>query len=187
MVSRHGGEYCSRFHHFPAQRGVEERHRAPGYKLEISEAFLLLISTMGLIHAFFKAYYEMLERAGFIEHVLIVVLFGISLSVVAALLFAAVVVLIFGFCSWWADAGDAAAAAEEPAAPEVPVVGEGPAAVEEHAMVEEQVAAPVEEVADLPAGGEQAARAVCRRRAARNSALSEPGSSSGDVRELERE
>ena len=142
---------------------------------------------MGFTSDFFRAYVDMMEDAGFIEGFIIFVLFGISLSVVAALLFAAVVVLIFGFCSWWADAGDAAAAAEEPAAMEVPVVGEGPAAVEEHAMVEEQVAAPVEEVADLPAGGEQAARAVCRRRAARDSALSEPGSSSGGVMELERE
>ena len=193
MVSCHGGEYCSRFLHFPAQRGVEERHPSPGYRSEISEAFLLLISTMSFIHAFFKAYYEMLERAGFIEHVLIVVLFGISLSVVAALLFAAVVVLIFGLCSWWADAGGAAAAAEEPVAPEVPVAAEGPVAVEEHAVGEEQVmvvepdAVSVDEVADLPAGGEQAARAVCRRRAARDAASGEPGSSSGGVRELERE
>ena len=54
-------------------------------------------------------------------------------------------------------------------------------------MVEEPAAVPVDEVADLPAGGEPAARVVYRRRATRDSASGEPGSSSGGVLELERE
>ena len=177
---------------FPAQSGVEERHPSSGYKSEISEAFLLLISTMSFIHAFFKAYYEMLERAGFIEQVIIVVLFGITSSVVTALLLAVAVVLIIGFCSGWSDAcGDAAAVV--PAAPEEPVAAEGPAVVEEHvaaveqAVVEEPAAVPVDEVADLPTGGEQAARAVRRRCAARDAASGEPGSSSSSVVERESE
>ena len=123
---------------------------------------------MGFIQSFFRAYVEMLERAGFIEHVLIVVLFGISSMVEGGLLFAAVVFLIFGLCNWWSGAGADAAA-------------------EEQAAAEGQATPPVAEVAALPAGGEPAARAVRRRRAARDSASGEPGSSSSNATELERE
>ena len=116
----------------------------------------------------------MLERAGFIEHVLIVVFFGISLSVVTALLYAALVIWILSLCRWWSDAGGDAAAVEL-AAPE------GLVAEEEQAAVEVQAAPPVAEVAVLPAGGEQAARAVRRRRGARDTASGEAGSSSGSA------
>ena len=54
---------------------------------------------MGFVQSFFRAYVEMLGRAGFIEHVIIVALFGISFVVVGGLLFAAVVFLIFGLCN----------------------------------------------------------------------------------------
>ena len=84
---------------------------------------------MDLIHEFFKAYYEMLEGAGFIEQALIIGLFGISCSVVGGLLFVAVVFLIFGMYNWWSGAGGDAAA-------------------------EGQAKPPVAEVAVLPAGGE---------------------------------
>ena len=114
---------------------------------------------MGFVQSFFRAYVEMLGRAGFIEHVIIVALFGISSTVVGGLLFAAVVFLIFGLCNWWSGAG-ADAAAEGQAVP------------------------PVAEVTALRAGGEPAVR---RRRAARDSASGEPGSSSSNTSELERE
>lgn len=117
---------------------------------------------MGFIHDFFKAYYEMLHDAGFIERVIIIVLFGISVSVVMNLLFVAVVILIASLCKWWSGA-DADAAVEGQAAP------------------------PVAEVAALPAGGGQAARAVRRRRVVRDMASGEPGSSSSNATEHERE
>jgi len=133
---------------------------------------------MGLIHDFFRAYVEMMEDAGFIVRIII---FVISCSVVGGLLFTMVVFLILGMCNWWSGAG-AGAATVAPAAPEEP-----DAAAVEPAVVEEPAAVPVGEVAELLDGGEQAARAIRRRRAARDSALSEPGSSSGSARELERE
>ena len=135
---------------------------------------------MGFIQSFFRAYVEMLERAGFIEHVLIVVLFGISSTVVGGLLFAAVVFLIFGLCNWWSGAGADAAV-------DLAAAAEGQVAAEEQAVAEGQAAPPVAEVAALPVGGEPAARAVRRRRAARDSASGEPGSSSSNTTEVERE
>ena len=153
---------------------------------------------MGFIADFFRAYVDMMEDAGFVEGLFIFVLFVFLISMVYSLLFVVVILLAVALCHWWSGAGAGAvtvalAAPEEPDAAEGPAAAvelaevEDPAAVEEHAVVEEQVAAPVEEVVDLPAGGEQAARAVCRRRASRDSALSEPGSSSGSAMELERE
>ena len=141
---------------------------------------------MGFITDFFRAYVDAMEDAGFLEGCFVFVLFVFLISTVFSLLFAVVVLLAVALCHWRSGAG-AGAATVVPAAPEEPDAAEESAAVEELVAVEEQVAAPVEEVADLPAGGEQAARAVCRRRAARDSALSEPGSSSGGVMELERE
>ena len=117
---------------------------------------------MGFIHDFFKAYYEMLQDAGFIEHVVLIVVFGILFSVVKNLLFTAVVILIASLYKWWSGA-DADAAVEGQAAP------------------------PVAEVAALPAGGGRAARAVCHRRVVHDMASGEPGSSSSNATEHERE
>ena len=134
---------------------------------------------MGFITDFFRAYVDAMEDAGFLEGFFVFVLFVFLISMVFSMLFATVVLLAVALCHWWSGAG-AGAATVAPAAPEEPD------AAEELVAVEEQVAAPGEEVADLPAGGEQAARAVCRRRAARDAALGEPGSSSGGVMEIER-
>ena len=134
---------------------------------------------MGFITDFFRAYVDAMEDAGFLEGCFVFVLFVFWISTVFSLLFAVVVLLAVALCHWRSGAG-AGVATVAPAAPEEPD------AAEELVAVEQQVAAPVEEVADLPAGGEQTARAVCRHRAARDSALSEPGSSSGGVMELER-
>ena len=117
---------------------------------------------MGFISDFFRAYVDMMEDAGFIKGIIIFVLFVVLVPMVGALLFAMVVLLTVGLCNWWSGAGGDAAA-------------------------EGQAVPPVAEVAALPAGGEPAARAVRRRRAARDSASGEPGSSSSNATELERE
>ena len=49
---------------------------------------------MGFISDFFRAYVEMMEDAGFIERIIIFVIFVISVSVGMHLLFTAVVILI---------------------------------------------------------------------------------------------
>ena len=122
-----------------------------------------------------------MEDAGIIEGFFIFVLFVVSISMVYSVLFVAVVLLAVALCNLWSGAG-AGAATVAPAAPEEPN-----AVVVEQAAVEEPAAVPVDGVADLPAGGEQTAQAVRRRRAVRDAASGEPGSSSGGVRELERE
>ena len=129
---------------------------------------------MGFTSDFFRAYVDMMEDAGFTEGFIIFVLFVFLISMVYTMLFVAVVLLAVALCNLWSGAG-AGAAMEEQA-----VAGE-------QAVVQEPVAVPVDEVADLPAGGEPAARVVYRRRATRDSASGEPGSSSGGVLELERE
>ena len=117
-----------------------------------------------------------LDGAGFFEHVFIILIFGISASVVVGLMYAAVVLLLVALYDWWCGTGGDATA--------VPAVGElvGPAAGE-------QVVLPlVADVAVPPAGGQLAARAIRRRRrTARDSAPGEPVSSSGDATEGERE
>ena len=145
---------------------------------------------MGFISAFFRAYVDMMEDAGFIEGFIIFVLFVFLISMVYSLLFVAVVLLAVALCNLWSGAGAGAATVAQ-AAPEEPDAAEGPAAVEElaaaveRAVVEEPTVPPVAEVAVLPAGGEPAARVVCRRLAIRDLASDEPGSSSGGVLELE--
>ena len=136
---------------------------------------------MGFTTDFFRAYVDAMEDAGFIEGFFIFVLFVFLVLMVYSMLFVAVVLLAVALCNLWSGAG-AGAATVAPAAPEEP-----DAAAVEPAVVEEPAAVPVGEVAELLDGGEQAARAIRRRRAARDSALSEPGSSSGSARELERE
>ena len=132
---------------------------------------------MGFITDFFRAYVDAMEDAGFLEGCFVFVLFVFSILTVFSLLFATVVLLAVALCHWWSSAGAGAATV-------APAALEEPDAAEERTV--EELAA-VEEVVDLPAGGEQAARAVCRRRAARDSALSEPGSSSGGIGEFERD
>ena len=105
-----------------------------------------------------------------------IVIFWITASVVVALLYAAVVLLLVALYDWWCSTGGDAAA--------VPAVDElvGPAAGEE-------VVLPLGADAAVPlAGGQLAARAIhLRRRAARDSALGESVSFSGDATERERE
>ena len=129
---------------------------------------------MGFTSDFFRAYVDMMEDAGFIEGFIIFVLFEFLISMVYTMLFMAVVLLAVALCNLWSGAGASAATEEQ-------------AAAGEQAVVEEPAAVPVDEVADLPAGGELAARAVRRRRAARDAASGEPGSSSSSVVERESE
>ena len=131
---------------------------------------------MGFLSAILDEFFAHREGAGFVKQVFVVVIFWISASVVVALLYAVVVLLLVALYDWWCGtSGDTAA---------VPTVGElvGPAAGE-------QVVLPL--VADEvvpPAGGQLAARAIRRRhRAARDPASGEPGSSSGDATEREKE
>ena len=129
---------------------------------------------MGFISDFFRAYVDAMEDAGIIEGFFIFVLFVFLISMVYSLLFVAVVLLAVALCNLCSGAGAGAATVAQ-------------AATGEQAVVEEPAVVPVDEVADLPAGGEPAARVVYRRRATRDSAPGEPGSSSGGVLELERE
>ena len=117
---------------------------------------------MGFISDFFRAYVDRMEDAGFIEGIITFVLFVVWVLMVLTLLFVAVVILIVVLCNLWSGAG-ADAAVEGQAVP--PVVG----------------------VAALPAGGGQAARVVHRRRAARDSASGESGSSPSSTVESEME
>ena len=117
---------------------------------------------MCFISDFFRAYVDMMEDAGFIEGIITFVLFVVWVLMVLTLLFMAVVTLIVVLYNLWSGAGADAA-------------------------VEGQAMPPAVEVAALPAGGEQAARVVRRRRAARDSASGESGSSPSSIVESERE
>lgn len=122
---------------------------------------------MNFFADFLKSYVEMMGRANFIGQVFIWLMFCITVVSFGSLVFLAVVLLVAGLCQWWSGtAGDAAVV---------------PAA-------EELIAPPVADAAVPLAGDEQAARSIRRRRrAARGSAPAEPGSSSSNATELERE
>ena len=122
---------------------------------------------MGFLSAILDEFLGQLDGAGFFEHVLIILIFGISASVVVGLLYAAVVLLLVALYDWWCGTGGDAAA--------VPAGGEL------------EVRPPVAAAAAPLVGNELGARTVRRRRAARDSATGEPGSSSGDATDRERE
>ena len=131
--------------------------------MEVSENPFPSITTMGFISAILDEYYAHREGAGFFKQLFVIVIFGISASVVVGLLYVVVVLLLVALYDWWCGTGGDAAA--------VPAVGElaGPAAGE-------QVVLPLVADATAPsAGGQLAARAIHRcRRAARDPASGEP-------------
>ena len=65
---------------------------------------------MGFVRDFFRAYVEIMEDGDFLERVAALVFFVVLVPMVGALLFATVVLLIFGLCNWWSGAGADAAA-----------------------------------------------------------------------------
>jgi hypothetical protein len=116
---------------------------------------------------FLNTYVELMGRANFIGQVFIWLMFCITVVAFGTLVFLAVVLLVACLCRWWFGTGGDAAAM--------------PAA-------EGLIALPVADVAVPLAGDGQAARSVRRhRRAARGSVPAEPGSSSSNATELERE
>ena len=131
---------------------------------------------MGFILAILDEFYAHREGAGFFKQLFVIVIFWIMASVVVALLYAAVVLLLVSLYDWLCGTGGDAAA--------MPAVGElvGPAAGE-------QVVLPLVADAAVPsAGGQLAAHAIRRRRrAAHDSASGESVSFSSDATERERE
>ena len=118
---------------------------------------------MGFLSAILDEFLGPLDGAGFFEHVFIILIFGVSASVVVGLLYAAVVLLLVALYDWWCGTGGDAAA--------VPAGGEL------------EVRPPVVAEAALLVGNELGARAVRRRCTVRDTATGEPGSSSGEATE----
>ena len=77
---------------------------------------------MGFLSAIFDEFYAHREGAGFFKQLFVIMIFWIMASVVVALLYAAVVVLLVALYDWWCGTGGDATA--------VPAVVEmvGPAA-----------------------------------------------------------
>ena len=121
---------------------------------------------MGFLSAILDEFLGPLDGAGFFEHVFIILIFGISASVVVGLLYAAVVLLLVALYDWWCGTGGDAAT--------VPAGGEL------------EVRQPVVAEAALLVGNELGARTV-RRRTVRDTATGEAVSYSGAAIEHERE
>ena len=112
------------------------------------------------------------ERAGFLEHLFCVFLLGLTIEGLLVILLTAAVWLACHLHDWWYG-----------------IVGGAAAAVDEFlvAPVRDWRTSPVAGAAAPLVGDELGARAVRRCRAARDTATGEPGSSSGDATERERE
>ena len=123
---------------------------------------------MGFLAQLFREHIERVDRAGFFEHLFLVLWFRFIVAGTMVILLAALVWIVWSLHDWWYGIG-----------------GDGAAV----APVEEELVAPPEAHAPISlAEAEQAARSVRRRhRAARDSAPGEPGSSTSDATELEGE
>ena len=123
---------------------------------------------MGFLAQLFREHIERVDRAGFFEHLFLVLWFGFIVAGTMVILLAAVVWIVWSLHDWWYGIG-----------------GDGAAVVP---AAEELVAPPEAHAPVSLAEAEQAARSVRRRRrAARDSAPGEPGSSSSNTTELGRE
>ena len=112
------------------------------------------------------------ERASFLEHLFCVLWLGLTIGGLLVILLTVAVWLPCHLHDWWYG-----------------VVGGAAAEVDEFlvAPVRDWRTPPVAAAAAPPVGDELGARAVRRRRAARDTAMGEPGSSSGEATEHKKE